>query len=487
MKPNALTILEAHNRLIRKQITCVDLVRRCLEQIKIHDPTIKAFITVCADTALAEAKAVDEKIARGEKIGVLEGIPYAAKDVILTKDVRTTAGSNMLRNFVAPYDATVIKRLKTAGAILIGKTNCDAYGHGSSTENSDFFTTKNPWDISRVAGGSSGGSAAAVSADMCVFALGEDTGGSIRQPAAMCGVTGLKVSYGRVSRYGSIAYASSLDSIGPIGKSVEDVALVLECIAGHDKYDPTTLPKEVDSYRVLLKPVSFTLGVPKEYFTDELEPEIKKVISDSLSIFKQLNCRISAVSLPYSKYSLATYYILAPAETSTNLERLDGIRYGHRTEEFKDLDELYAKSRSEGFGPEVKRRIMVGTYALSAGHYDAYYKKAQKVRTLIVEDFKRVFKEVDLLISPTSPFTSFKVGEKIDNPLAMYLSDIYTIGFSLAGLPTISIPCGLIGELPVGLQITGPYFGELKVLQAAHAFQNQTSFHLKKSTLHHYA
>lgn len=485
MKPNELSIVEAHEKLVRREVSCTELVQSCLDQIHKFDPVFKVFITVCKEEALQRAKAVDEKIANGQSIGLLEGIPFSAKDVILTEDVRTTGGSNMLGNFIAPYDATVIARLKEAGAILIGKTNCDAYGHGSSTENSDFFVTRNPWDRERISGGSSGGAAAAVSMDMCIFALGEDTGGSIRQPAAMCGVTGLKVSYGRVSRYGSIAYASSLDTIGPLIKTIEDTGIVLGCIAGIDEKDHTTVPNDVPDYRSLIKHPrkKLKIGMPREYFTDELDKEVRAVILEAVEVLRRKGHEIREVSLPYTKYAIATYYLLAPAETSTNLARLDGVRFGHRTDSFTTLDELYKKSRAEGFGAEAKRRIMVGTYALSAGYFDAYYKKAQKVRTLLRVDFDRAFEEVDLLITPTSPFTAFKVGEKVEDPLSMYLADIYTIAFSLAGLPTISIPCGFLKRLPVGMQITGKYLDETTVLQAAEEYQQATSFHAQKPPL----
>ncbi len=479
MNPHKLTIVEAHDKLKKKEIKCVDLVRACLGQIHDHDEKIHAFLTVCKESALREAEEVDRKIERGEEIGILCGVPYSVKDVILTEDVKATAGSKMLEDFIAPYDATVIARLRKAGAILIGKTNCDAYGHGSSTENSDFGTTKNPWDTERIAGGSSGGSAASVAMDMCLFSLGEDTGGSIRQPSAMCGVTGLKTSYGRVSRYGSIAYASSLDSIGPIAKTVEDIEIVLECIAGYDERDHTTSKSGLKEIQT--KDKKLTIGIPIEYFSDDLNTKMKKAMLDAIGEFRKLGYEIKDISLPHTKYSIATYYIIACAETSTNLERLDGIRYGHRAEHTKDLEDFYKKSRGEGFGAEVKRRIMMGTYVLSAGYFDAYYKKAQKVRTLIRKDFDEAFKECDIILSPTSPFTAFKFGEKANDPLAMYLADIYTIGFSLAGLPTISVPAGFMDGLPVGMQLTGNYLDESAVLSTARDYQAVAAFHKKKA------
>ena len=481
MNYNKLTIKDAHEKLKRREITCVDLVTDCFKQIRKYDETIHAFLTLCEESALLEAVEVDRKIERGDEIGVLCGIPYSVKDVILTKGVRTTAGSKMLENFIAPYDATVIKKLKNAGAILIGKTNCDAYGHGSSTENSDFMVTRNPWDTERIAGGSSGGAAAAVAMDMCLFSLGEDTGGSIRQPAALCGVTGLKTSYGRVSRYGSIPYASSLDSIGPITKSAADAALVLASIAGRDKHDHTTVPTELTDAKTTSTKKKLTIGVPKEYFSNELNIDIRKKIFEAIAVFKKIGYAVKNISLPHTKYSIATYYIIAPAETSTNLEKLDGIRYGHRTNESTNLENFYKNSRGEGFGEETKRRIMIGTYVLSAGYFDAYYKKAQKVRTLIKNDFENAFKECDIILSPTSPFTAFTVGEKASDPLSMYLADIYTIGFSLAGLPTISVPCGLVDNLPVGMQLSGKYLDEATVLTCANDYQSATSFHTKKS------
>src|SRR3989339_54366 len=485
MKILEKSIIELHKELTSKKISATELTHASLDAIDKHDHKLKAFITVCKKDALRVAKKVDEKIATGEKIGLLAGIPFSAKDVIMTEGIKTTAGSKMLENYVAPYNATVIARLKKAGAILIGKTNCDAYGHGSSTENSDFFVTKNPWDTSRVAGGSSGGAAAAVAMGMGVFALGEDTGGSIRQPAALCGVTGLKVSYGRVSRYGSIAYASSFDTIGPITKSASDVATVLRCIAGKDAHDHTTMPDIVPNYlQDLKKPFpKLKIGLPKEYFTSDLDPAIKEKIMEAVKEFEKMGCEVKKVSLPHTKYAIPTYYLLAPAETSANLARLDSIRYGHRAKNAKTIDDIFKKSRSEGFGKETKRRILIGTYALSAGYFDEYYKKAQKIRTLIREDFNKVFADVDVLFTPTSPFTAFPIGEKATDPLAMYLADIYTIAFSLAGLPTISVPCGFIKNLPVGMQITGRYMDETTVLHVAHQYESVTTKQAKKPNL----
>jgi len=379
----------------------------------------------------------------------------------------------MLEPFIAPYDATVIKRLKEVGAIVIGKTNCDAYGFGSSTENSDFGVTKNPHDLSKVAGGSSGGSAASVAAGMCVFSLGEDTGGSIRQPSAFCGIYGLKVSYGRVSRYGSIAYASSFDSIGPMARSTRDVAIVLSVIAGKDSMDHTSIPGLVPDYIAELKATelkSKRIGIPKEYFSG-LDATMTKIINNALDTFKKEGYEIVEISLPHTKYAIAAYYLLVTSEASSNLARLDGVRFGYQAPDPTSIEDLYKRSRSHGFGPEVKRRVMLGSFALSSGYIDAYYKRAQKVRTLIREDFRKAFETVDLIITPTSPFPAFTIGEKVNDPMTMYLADVFTVGFSLAGLPTINVPCGTMEHLPVGMQITAPYLDETSVLQAASVFE----------------
>lgn len=477
-----LTIEQAHQGLIEKKFSCRSLLEYCLERIEKYDSEINAFVSVNKEAALKKADQIDKKISQGELIGLLEGIPYSVKEAILTQDIKTTSSSNMLKNFTAPYSATVISKLEKSGAIMIGKTNCDAYGHGSSTENSDFFTTRNPWDKQRVAGGSSGGSAASVAAGMCLFSIGEDTGGSIRQPASFCGVTGLKVSYGRVSRYGCIAYASSLDTIGPFAKTAEDCATVLQVIAGIDEKDHTTVDQPVSDYGSNLNDFSLAnkvIGLPKEFFTEALDSGVNDLIQSSIEKLKIQGVQFKEISLPHTEYCIASYYLIATAETSSNLSRLDGIRYGHRSDEYNNLTELYQNSRSEGFGPEVKRRIMLGTFALSAGYYDAYYKKAQQVRTLIIQDFEKAFQEVDFILSPTSPFPAFKVGEKSNDPLSMYLADIYTIGFSLAGIPTISVPVGFSNGLPVGMQLTAPSFKEQEILNLAHCFQKLTDFHQK--------
>ncbi|MBU0531042.1 MAG: Asp-tRNA(Asn)/Glu-tRNA(Gln) amidotransferase subunit GatA [Candidatus Uhrbacteria bacterium] len=474
MMISKLSIEEARKGLTSRSFSCRELIESCLSVIEEKDAEIHAFLSVCSEDALKQADLVDAKIARGETIGMLEGIPYSVKDVILVEDMKATAGSRILEEFVAPYDATVIKRLKEAGAIVIGKTNCDAYGFGSSTENSDFGVTKNPHDLTRVAGGSSGGSAASVAAGMCIFSLGEDTGGSIRQPSAFCGITGLKVGYGRVSRYGSIAYASSFDSIGPMARSARDVAIVLSVIAGVDEHDHTTVSDDVPDYIAHVETEekkAMRIGVPAEYL-EGLDPAIRSVFDRALNKFRRMGHEVIDISLPHTKYAIACYYLLATSEASSNLSRLDGVRFGYRDKDAKTMEELYKSSRSYGFGPEVKRRIMLGTFALSAGHFDAYYKKAQKVRTLIRKDFDDAFKAIDVIVTPTAPSTAFKVGEKTDDPVEMYLADVYTVGFSLAGLPTVSVPCGLVDDLPVGMQISGPLLHESRVLHAAHVFES---------------
>jgi len=473
MSLNLLSIEELHAGLVAKKFSCREIIENCLKCIKEKDEEIHAFLSVYPEMALKRADEVDSKIKAGETIGLLEGIPFSVKDVILVEDMSATAGSKILESFVAPYDATVIKRLKEAGAIVIGKTNCDAYGFGSSTENSDFGVTKNPHDLTKVAGGSSGGAAASVVSRMCTFALGEDTGGSIRQPASFCGIYGFKVSYGRVSRYGSIAYASSFDSIGPMARSTRDIAIILSVIAGNDSLDATTVPDLVPDYLFELetkKDNPKKIGLPKEYFNG-LDTKTTAIINSALEVFKRKGYEVVEISLPHTKYAIACYYLLVTSEASSNLARLDGVRFGYRAPEPTNLEDLYKRSRTYGFGPEVKRRIILGTFLLSSGYFDAYYKRAQKVRTLIREDFKKAFEEVDLIITPTSPFPAFSVGEKVNDPLTMYLADIFTVGFSLAGLPTINVPCGLIGHLPVGMQITAPYLSETSALKASLDFE----------------
>jgi aspartyl-tRNA(Asn)/glutamyl-tRNA(Gln) amidotransferase subunit A len=463
MKLNELTIKEAHEGLVAKKFTSVELTEVCLAEIKKLNKKLNVFITVTEQEALEQAEVVDKKIAHGGKIGILEGVPMALKDNILVKDIRATSGSKILENYVASYDATVAKKLKAAGAVILGKTNMDEFAMGASTETSYFGPTKNPHDPTRVPGGSSGGSAAAVAANMCIYALGSDTGGSVRQPASFCGVTGLKPTYGAVSRYGLMAMASSLDQIGPITKSAEDAQIVFDIIRGKDGMDSTTVENKNKKGKIDIKKLK--IGIPKEYFVAGMDSAVEKVVREAIEKLKKAGAKIVEVSLPHAKYALAVYYLIVPAEVSANMARYDGVRYGYQTKKSKTLLETYLKTRAEGFGDEVKRRIMLGTYTLSAGYYDAYYLQAQKMRTLIRQDFEKVFKEVDCLVMPTSPTTAFKIGEKINDPLMMYLSDVFTVSANVAGLPAISVPCGEVKKLPVGLQIMGKWFDEETILE----------------------
>jgi aspartyl-tRNA(Asn)/glutamyl-tRNA(Gln) amidotransferase subunit A len=479
----SLTDLAA--QLAARQISSVELTSAVIARTQAVESRIQAFNSSDGADALAQAAASDARRAAGEARGPLEGIPIGLKDVIAVKDQPLTASSKMLANFVSPYDATVTTKLRAAGAVLYGRLNCDEFAMGSSTENSAFHPTANPWDVTRVPGGSSGGSAAAVAAGEAIATLGSDTGGSIRQPAAFCGVAGLKPSYGLVSRYGLIAYASSLDQIGPFGRTVADVAAVLGAIAGHDERDSTSFKAEVPDYAAELgtRRGPWKLGIPKEYFGEGLDPEIGAAVEKAIAFYRAQGCEIREVSLPHTQYCLDTYYIIATAEASSNLARYDGIRYGHRSKQAKDVVDLYFQSRAEGFGAEVKRRIILGTYVLSSGYYDAYYLRAQKVRTLIRQDFLNAFKEVDALITPTSPIPAFKIGEKSD-PLAMYLCDIYTIGVNLAGLPAISVPCGFTGStLPIGLQLIGQPFQEASLLAIAHAYDRAHDWNTRTPSL----
>lgn len=466
MKLNELTIKQAHEGLKSKQFTSVELTQACLQRIKERNSEINAFITVCENEALESAKKADQMIAKGE-INMLTGIPYSVKDAICTEGIRSTGAAKILDNYIPPYEATVIKKIREQGGVLLGKTNCDAFGHGVSTENSMYGITKNPHDITKVAGGSSGGSGASVADNMDIFSIAEDTGGSIRQPASFCGVVGLRPSYGRNSRYGIMPMASSLDTVGPITKTVQDAAMVLEVIAGHDPKDATTVTDPVLHYSQELEQdlKGLRIGVPKEYFNIAgLDEEVKKITQEKIDALEKLGCKIEGVSLPYSKYAIATYYILVPSEDSSNLARLDGIRYGMRISD-DTLYNLYAESRTKGFPEEVKRRILIGTYALSAGYYDAYYKKAQAVRTLIKQDFDEVFQQVDVLITPTAPTPAFGVGEKAQDPLQQYLADIMVSPASLAGVPALSVPGGKTSAgLPVGVQLIGPRLKEEVVL-----------------------
>jgi aspartyl-tRNA(Asn)/glutamyl-tRNA(Gln) amidotransferase subunit A len=455
-----------------------------LERIQRIDPRIRAFLAV--EDGVTSAQAVDAKRRRGEPLGKLAGIPVAVKDVLCTKGKRTTAGSKILQSFVPPYDAHVITKLREADAILIGKTNCDEFAMGSSTENSAYQVTRNPWDLVRIPGGSSGGSAAAVAASMAPLALGTDTGGSIRQPASHCGVGGVKPSYGRVSRFGLIAYGSSLDQVGPLAHSVRDAALLLEVIAGHDPRDSTSVNSPVPSYTVTVdQPIKpLTIGVAKEFFGEGLDSEVEQAVRDALKVYASHGAKIQEITLPHTPYAVAVYYLVATAEASSNLARYDGVHFGHRTEKFAGLIDMVKKSRGGGFGAEVKRRIMLGTYALSSGYIDAYYLKALKVRRLIRQDFDQAFKECDVVIGPTSPTPAFKIGEKTADPLAMYLSDIYTISANLAGICGISIPCGFTKTgLPIGLQILAAPFAEETLLRVARMFERETDWHRRRPVL----
>jgi len=473
MDLNELTIREAHAKLQSGEIFATELTQACLRRIEKIEPKIKAFLRTRGPEAMAEAEKVDLKIRTGEKIGILEGIPMALKDNLCTAGINTSSASKMLENYLPPYDATVVAKLKKAGAVFLGKTNLDEFAMGSSTENSAFQATHNPWNLDCVPGGSSGGSAAAVAADGCLYALGSDTGGSIRQPASFCGVVGLKPTYGRVSRYGLHAMASSLDQIGPITKTVEDCALVLNAISGEDSRDATAEARTVPDYTEFLSKNlrDLKIGVPQEYFIDGMEPEVREAVEKAIARLKALGAKIVPVNLPYTKYALAIYYILQPAEVSANLARYDGIRYGYAASGAKNLRDHYAKTRGKGFGAEVRRRIMLGTYVLSAGYYDAYYKKAQRTRAFVIRDFEKAFQKVDLLVSPVSPTVAFKIGEKTEDPLTMYLSDIFTVPINIAGVPALSLPCGFANDLPVGLQIIGPWWGEEQILQAGYQYE----------------
>jgi aspartyl-tRNA(Asn)/glutamyl-tRNA(Gln) amidotransferase subunit A len=471
-----MTIAEARERLARREITAAELTRACLDRAAGVESRLNAFITLSAREAMEQAEIADQLIAAGNASS-LTGIPLAIKDIFATRGVRTTCGSKILEHFVPPYDATVIAKLRAAGAIFIGKANMDEFAMGSSTENSAFGPTRNPCDVERVAGGSSGGSAAAVAADECLAALGTDTGGSIREPASFCGVVGLKPTYSRVSRYGVIAYASSLDQVGPFTKTVRDASILLREIAGIDPCDSTCSARAVPDYELALtgEIKSTRIGVPREFFVEGMQREVETAVRSALRQFESLGARVLEISLPHTDYAVAAYYLIATAEASANLARYDGIRYGLRVEADNTLD-LYSRTRARGFGTEVKRRIMLGTFALSAGYYDAYYLKAQKVRTLIRKDFERAFEYCDFIVTPVAPTTAFKLGEKTADPLQMYLSDIFTISVNLAGLPGLSVPCGYdIGGMPIGLQLIGPPFGEEMILRAADAYENSAS------------
>ncbi len=460
------------------EFSSVELTRAHLERIRTLDERLNSFITVCEESALAAAEAADARLRAGEA-GPLTGIPIAHKDIFCTDGVRTSCGSRMLDNFIAPYDATVCVRFKEAGAVMLGKTNMDEFAMGSSNETSWYGPVRNPWDTAAVPGGSSGGSAAAVAARLCAAATGTDTGGSIRQPAAMCGITGLKPTYGRVSRYGMIAFASSLDQGGPMARSAEDVAALLRAMAGFDRRDSTSVDRPVPDYPATLSDGldGLRIGLPKEYFGEGLDSAVGAAVMAAIEEYRKLGAEVVEISLPNTHLAVPTYYVVAPAECSSNLARFDGVRYGHRCSDPADLEDLYKRSRGEGFGTEVKRRILIGTYALSAGYYDAYYLKAQKLRQLISDDFRNAFERVDVIMGPTAPTTAFAIGEKSDDPVTMYLSDIYTIAVNLAGLPGMSIPVEPVAGKPVGLQIIGNYFEEARLLNVAHRFQQATAWH----------
>lgn len=473
-----LTLAQQVKALSEKQFSSEELVKHYIERIQAHDEKLNSFITFTPEHALAQAKRAD---ANANNAGLLNGVPIALKDIFCTDGVKTTCASHMLDNFIAPYDAAVVSKLKQAGAVSLGKTNMDEFAMGSSSESSYYAAVKNPWDTERVPGGSSGGSASAVAARLASASMGSDTGGSIRQPAALCGITGLKPTYGRVSRYGMIAYASSLDQGGPFGITAEDCAYMLQAIAGHDHRDSTSVDHPVPNYIAGLGESikGMRIGLPEEFFQEGLDDGIAAVIQQACEVLKSLGCAIKPISLPNAKLAIAAYYVIAPAECSSNLSRYDGVRFGYRCANPTDLEDMYCRSRSEAFGDEVKRRIMIGAYALSAGYYDAYYLKAQKIRRLISDDYKNAFNQVDAVLCPTSPTTAFKVNEKSDDPITMYLSDIYTIGVNLAGLPGISLPVGFRDNLPVGMQLVSNYFEEQTLLNVGHQYQQQTDYHLQ--------
>jgi aspartyl-tRNA(Asn)/glutamyl-tRNA(Gln) amidotransferase subunit A len=484
-----LTIREARRLLDSGEVSAEELARLHLERIEQVDEGISAFTTVSTDRALGAARDFDRRKAAGEQPRTpLDGIPMSLKDVLITNGVRTTCGSRHLENFVPPFDGTVPARLSAAGAVLLGKTNCDEFAMGSSTENSAWGVTRNPWDTGRVPGGSSGGSAAAAAAGMGIYSLGTDTGGSVRQPASLCGVTGLKPTYGRVSRFGLVAFASSLDQIGPFTRDAYDAAMVLEAIAGQDPLDSTSQAVPVPRYTEALDAADGSLqglrvGIPAEFWGEGIQSEVSEAVRAAIHRLRHLGAELREVTLPNTPYALATYYIIAPAEASSNLARYDGMKYGYRAPDAANAVDSMLETRDYAFGAEVKRRIMLGTYALSAGYYDAYYKKAQQVRTLIARDYQTVFESVDVLVGPTSPTVAFPIGAKVDDPLAMYLNDVYTVPANLAGIPGVSVPCGFAGGLPIGLQVLGKHFDEATILRVAHAYQSATAWHLERPNL----
>ena len=479
MDITSLTVHELQEKIKNKELSVSDITKAYVDRINEKEKDVKAFVTTTCEEAISKAEDIEKRIDNGELNSEFAGIPIGIKDNMCTKGVRTTCSSKMLENFIAPYDATVVEKLNDAGMISLGKLNMDEFAMGASTEYSYFKKTCNPWNLNRVPGGSSGGSAAAVAADLVPWALGSDTGGSIRQPASFCGVVGLKPTYGLVSRYGLVAFASSLDQIGPITKDVRDAAMLLNIIAGHDEKDTTSYDIPKKDYTKALKTdvKGLKIGIPKEYFGEGINAEVKKKLEEAIETYKKLGAEVEEFSLDIAEYALATYYIIACAEASSNLGRFDGIRYGYRTENFSNLKELYRNSRSEGFGSEVKRRIILGTYVLSSGYYDAYYKKAQQVRTLVKKEFDKAFEKYDVLLTPTSPTVAFEIGTKSENPLEMYLADICTVSVNIAGLPGISVPCGVNGEnMPIGMQLIGNKFEEEKILNAAYAFEQEYKF-----------
>lgn len=475
------TIAELSQELAKGSVSSVELTKACLERINNSQKTLNCFITVTPELALKQAAEADKLRSQG-KAQALTGIPIAHKDIFCTKGIKTSCGSRMLDNFIAPYDASIVSKLMAAGTVMLGKTNMDEFAMGSSNENSYYGPVKNPWDLKAVPGGSSGGSSACVAAGLAYGATGTDTGGSIRQPAALCGITGIKPSYGRVSRYGMIAFASSLDQAGPLAQTAEDCALMLQAMAGYDEKDSTSVNKSVPDYQAALTQSikGLKIGLPKEFFGEGLHPDIEASVRESIRVLESLGAIIKEVHLPNTHLSIPVYYVIAPAECSSNLARFDGVRYGYRCENPKNLEDLYKRSRGEGFGQEVKRRILIGTYVLSAGYYDAYYLHAQKVRRLISQDYENCFKEVDVILGPTTPTPAFNIGEKSADPIAMYLSDIYTCGINLAGLPGLSMPGGFVENRPIGLQLIGNYFEEAKLLNIAHQFQQATDWHKKR-------
>lgn len=479
-----LTAHEVADKIKAREVSAREVTDAVLGRIQNTEERVKSYVTITGELARKQADAVDARLAAGERLSPLAGIPLALKDNLCTIGVETTCSSKILKGFVPPYNATVVDKLESAGSIFVGKANLDEFAMGSSTENSAFFTSRNPWNLEMVPGGSSGGSTAAVAAGEAFWALGSDTGGSIRQPAAFCGVVGLKPTYGRVSRYGLIAFASSLDQIGPVTKDVRDAALLMNVLSGHDALDSTSVMRDVPDYTKALTGSiqGMKLAVPSEYFAQGVEPAIADAVHKAIDVLTEMGATAEEVSMPYSEYALPTYYIIAPAEASSNLARYDGVRFGHRTQRAKSHIDLFEKTREEGFGPEVKQRIMIGTYALSAGYYDAFYLKAQQVRTLIKRDFDRVFEKFDAIVSPTTPTTAFKIGE-VGDPLAMKLNDVLTIPANMAGVPSISVPCGFASGLPIGLQLMAPAFGEETLLRIAHAFEQATDWHKKRAIL----